>query len=503
MTRFAADVSLLWVEGFPHLWHRRTGRHLPVSERLLRELERWDPELSVPPDLKAVATRLTELYMLSENPPPPLESMIPARNKLALLFPEGLWLADPRQPRTGGYAWRDFPLNSREIAFWRACNGSRSVARAADAAGFSLVAATALLERLTSPEVQAIQLREKAVNRRDPSLERMLCPDGLAGPRDPDQYGPSGETTLEAWHRRISDAEHHFDDGETTVAHALGVPHPSLGGQPYGERLYDLFGERGVWREGTVVEVGPGDGELGAAFLARAGRPLDYIRVDVSPDLLRRQRQKMPGTREVLASAIALPFADRSVDLLFSNEVIADLSAVPYDPEEPPRGAALEVDARLKRYRIAPLPGRNFYNLGAWRMVEEIARVLAPGGAAWLSEFGSPDEVPEETTQLDHPEVSIHFGHLEAVARALGLGVRLEPMAEFLGADLRALQLWRGSYEGLRAKLRSIGKDLEARAYTPEQLVLPWPVEGLCWVPLSEPGAGPLITRFWCITLQK
>ena len=33
--------------------------------------------------------------------------------------------------------------------------------------------------------------------------------------------------------------------------------------------------------------------------------------------------------------------------------------------------------------------------------------------------FGSIDELPEETTHLNHPEISIHFGQLEEVAKKL------------------------------------------------------------------------------------
>ncbi len=32
---------------------------------------------------------------------------------------------------------------------------------------------------------------------------------------------------------------------------------------------------------------------------------------------------------------------------------------------------------------------------------------------------------------------------------------------------------------------------------------LDWPVEGLRWVPVTEPGPGPLVTRFWALILEK
>ena len=129
--------------------------------------------------------------------------------------------------------------------------------------------------------------------------------------------------------------------------------------------------------------------------------------------------------------------------------------------------------------------------------------MLAPGGVAFLSEFGGMDELPTETAQLDHPEVSIHFGQLVVIARALGMQAHCEPLADWIGFELGARQLARHSYEGVRARMRAESRPLAARAWTPETLVLPWTVEGLQWVPLSENGPGPLVTRFMALVLRR
>jgi SAM-dependent methyltransferase len=505
MSRFAPDIQLLYIDEKPVLWHRKTGRHLLVSREILEELERWTPGLAPPPDLKGLAPRLLELGFLVEAPLLSLEKLIPARSRLALLTPEGLWHADPMVRPQGGHAWRMLPFDKEDAAIWRACNGSRSLLQVASQLSLPIQRVQSLMESLCLPSVQAIQLRVTPLSRRDPSLERILCPKSISGPRQPDQYGISGETTLEDWHARIQDGNTHFDNCETTIAHAFGLPHPALEMQRYGARLYDVFMERGLLEPGqSVVEIGPGDGELGEAFSAQAqGRLGEYIRLDASIELLATQRSRMPRTREILASATALPFANASIPFLFANEVIADLSSVPFDPDAPAeRGdAGLEVAARLTRYRIKPLEGKNFYNLGAWRFLEEIARVLAPKGSAWLSEFGILEGAPEETIQLDHPEISIQFTLLCDVARALGLSVQCEPLSEFMGFDNQALQLWRGSYEGLRALQHRAGRSMAARAWTPE--TLPCSTEGLLWVPITEAGAGPLLSRFWCVLLRK
>jgi len=507
VSRFSPDARVLTGSGPIVVWHTRTGRHLPLSAESLAELERWTPGLLPPPDLAVLARRLDDLHLLRESAAPDLPALIPCRSRLALALPDipALWLPDPTVRTPGGHAWRELPITASQLAFWRACNGSRTVAQASATSGLALAEALAFLAPLTGSALQAVQLRDRPLTRRDPSLERLVAPPRGRAERPADQYGSVGETTLGAYHQAaITDGATHFDDRETTIAHAFGVPHPALAGQRYGARLFDVLDARGhVRRDAPIVEVGPGDGELAEAFLERAGGPLDYLRVDASPELLRTQRARLPGTRETLGTATSLPLPDRSVGLLVSNEVIADLSAVPYDAATEAEGAARAVAERLRRYRIPAHPGLALYNLGAWMFLEEIARVLAPGGVAWLSEFGGVDDLPEETTQLDHPEVSIQFGHLVTIARALGLRARLEPLGECLRVDMGAQQLARHSYEGLRARMRSEGRHLAARAYTPETLKLPWAVDGLHWVPLSDPGAGPLVTRFMALTVER
>jgi len=113
------------------------------------------------------------------------------------------------------------------------------------------------------------------------------------------------------------------------------------------------------------------------------------------------------------------------------------------------------------------------------------------------------DEEPTETAHLDHPEVSINFGELAGVARALGLEVELVPMAELLGFDLGSRWLSRGSFEALRTRLRLEGTRLKARAWTRQSLNLPWPVEGLHEVSISQDGPAPVVTRFQALLLRR
>lgn len=239
-----------------------------------------------------------------------------------------------------------------------------------------------------------------------------------------------------------------------------------------------------------MLEIGPGTGELGRDLRAALPTPLregEYWRLDLSPALLARQERELPGTRSLQGDCTAMPLPDASVGLVVCNEVIADLRASP-DPEGWP---------------VTPLPGQRLFNTGAFALLAELRRVLRPGGWAFLSEFGAEDELPTETTQLDHPEVSICFGQCVEVARSLGLEVALHPLGPWLGVDPAARWLSRLSLEGLRARLAWDGERLPSRAWTPETLPLPWPVEGLRWVPLSEDGPGPVVTRLWALLVRR
>ncbi|MCB9684349.1 MAG: methyltransferase domain-containing protein [Alphaproteobacteria bacterium] len=423
--------------------------------------------------------------------------LVPVRHRRALLLPDrpAVWAPDPREHGPGGHAWRAVPLDAEDLRLLTAIDGSAPVTKVAAKAGMTAAEALRRLARFHRPELQVVQLRAGPTRQRDPSLLELAGPPRAANARTVDQHDAQGATTLAAWHHRIASGERHFDDVETTVAHALALPHPALGGFPYGARLRGVLSERGFATEGPVVEVGCGDGELASAWLD-AG-PVPYLRVDLSPELLCTQARAAPASRGVLGDATRLPLRDASVSLLLSNEVLADLPAVPVSADHD------EVRALRRSFGLAANPPGSWENLGAWQMVVEVARVLAPGGRAMLSEFGEPDGPPEEAVQLDHPEVSIRFDHLVAIATGLGLQAELVRLDDLLGADLDAPQLARHSYEGLRALFAANGQHLAARAWTPGSVPLPEAVEGLEFVPLTQPGPGPLVTRFHALLLGR
>jgi len=462
------------------LFARRTGRWVVIGAETLERLDRLPP----------VQQRLHRLGLLDDTRDDELLDWVVCRHQATHLLPEvpALWGPVPEAHGSGGHAYVERPVDAVALAVYRAINDRRTARQLAEAAGATVEQVWAVLQRFTAADVQAAQLRPTTPRSDDPGLRRLMGAQRAAHARTDDQTDDRGATTLATYHLdAIVDGRTHFDDRETTVAHALALPHPGLRGRPYGQALREALG----WH-GPVVEVGCGTGELAAAWLAAGSVP--YLRIDLSPELLATQARTAPGSTGVLADATQLPLADRSVPFLLSNEVLADLAAVPL------ANADAAVADRIARLGLRP---RGWANVGSWDFVEEVARVLAPGGLAVLTEFGSPDGSAEEAVQLDHPEVSIRFDDLVAVAVHAGLEAELVRLDELLDADLRAPQLARVSWMALRARARSVGVHLPARAWTRDNLALPFAMEGLQFDTLADEGPGPLITRFWALRLRR
>jgi SAM-dependent methyltransferase len=233
-------------------------------------------------------------------------------------------------------------------------------------------------------------------------------------------------------------ARRRFDEVECTVSHLLRLPHPALQGRRYGEALLQGIAARGIGpgRAG-VVEIGGGAGHIAeAAWRGNASvfTQARWTSLDLSPALIAAQRRRLlereqpRGPHEkwagLRADALDLPFRSRSLDgLVLANEVIADL------------------------------PVESGRNAGAVRLVHELARVLAPGAAAVLTEFGgdfepAPIQLIAGVNTGEHVEWSIDFRQLRAAAREAGLTVEELPLHELLGADLSVrcasyTDLWR------------------------------------------------------------
>jgi hypothetical protein len=117
-------------------------------------------------------------------------------------------------------------------------------------------------------------------------------------------------------------------------------------------------------------------------------------------------------------------------------------------------------------------PDPFYLQTGAIDLVARVAQWLAPGGTAVITEFGDGSAWPRLSTQLDHPELSTHFGHLTQAARGAGLTASVEFVIDLLDFDrtLTGLATTRSQFRALRALAGSAGVDLAKIGYTPELL---------------------------------
>lgn len=281
---------------------------------------------------------------------------------------------------------------------------------------------------------------------------------------------------LARYHDAIDDPERQFDEIETTLSHLFREPHRALGGQRFGDRLAAFLVEQGVpERSARVVEVGGGLGFLGAALRERLS-PASYLVVDRSPALAAAQRRR--GLLSVVGDARALPVADGGCDLVVSNEMAGDL----------PEGGALP-------------------------LVDECARVLAPGGVAWVSEFGHPTLPPVISDHLDHDERSIRFQDLRRRAAARGLDARLVPVPSAVRLDPEPLALvtTRASFAALRRILHERGVAFAKRAWLADELegllgsagFDPAALSGLPVGPIGDRTMGLVPREFWALLAKR
>jgi SAM-dependent methyltransferase len=333
---------------------------------------------------------------------------------------------------------------------------------------------------------------------------------------------------LTRYHREdITDAREQFEVKETTLSHMFRYPHPALDGGTYGGRFAARLIEAGLIRKGCrILEVGGGTGYFSHRFLEEIWernpgllKSLRYAIMDLSPALQAAQRKLNEPFAPVISyfqgDALKLPFRDGTFHIVISNEVIADLETVKIarrdlfpgegqegekaESEEGRREAGADREkanektetgksegavgrgeqgeaprnegiAYIDRYglRCHDAPEEFYLNLGAIKFLDEIRRVLTPGGTAFLIEYGDLYRYPVESSHLDHGEFSIHFGHLIQAANAMGLQGRFSDILQFLGflRDMPVLATNQSYFEILRAFLARRDVRLEKIAYT-------------------------------------
>lgn len=250
---------------------------------------------------------------------------------------------------------------------------------------------------------------------------------------------------------------------ELTICETLASPASpyvrALGySKSYGAMLGDFLLESGVLNPGaTILEIGGGYGSLMEGLLSSHGALVHRVfMMDLSPRLLKRQRQRLRDHSEKVAFIQAdvheMPVVRGSLDLIIVNEVIGDLdTATEIDPHDLPPDALSLVDA----YGL-DMPGEKPFNLniGAIRMVETLCRFgvpvfisehssdpIIPDAMPYLARGLSLDSFPREIRLHAHSEYTIRFSHLDRVARARGRITRSGALVDMLGGEM--LPCWR------------------------------------------------------------
>jgi hypothetical protein len=405
-------------------------------------------------------------------------------------------------------AWGDRPvqqilLDAEETRMWDAFDGEKRLGELRGA--FDVAKLRALVLRLSHSDVQAIKLSMMPASTyaKRPSMAPAYLSSTMPyaswkvgspvpGARDGDM------SPTDYYRSEIADAPAQFDHQETTLSHLLRIPHPALAQRSYGQAVVDELHKRGlVSVQGTIriAEIGAGLGYVARDVIERLhklGAKVDYTIVELSKTLADAQQKTLeimpPGCqrRHIIGDVLATQLPAGQFDLILCNEMIGDLPAEQHtradiglteeggavDPVRLRmfgRGAELAADWGIN-LDDAPEP---FYLLtGCFDLIDRMSRWLAPGGVAFVTEFGEYSQWPRLSTHLDHPELSIHFGHLAQAAIACGLSSKLEFVIDFLDMDRtqRGLATTRSHFRALVAMCESAGVALPKIGFTADLL---------------------------------
>jgi hypothetical protein len=391
-------------------------------------------------------------------------------------------------------AWGERPvqqvfLDADETAMWDAFTGEKRLIEMRHHHDNDKL--IALVRRLAHSDVQALKLSMMpwSIYAKRPALAPAYLSSTMPYPRwQPGTPVPPAVPLSEYHQSGIGDADAQFDHQETTLSHLLRVPHPALKERTYGQTLVDVLVARGAVREGRVrvLEIGAGLGYVARDVIARlraAGREVSYTIVELAPVLAAAQRERIGGDATWIdGDALAVEIPDGSFDLVISNEMVGDLPARQFSRTD--IGLELDGTGTADRDRVRAIselaagvnlddaPEPFYLQTGAFELVSRIARWLAPGATAVITEFGDVAAWPKLSTHLDHPELSTHFGHLQQVARGCGLEAGIEFVIDVLDfdRDQQGLATTRSHFRALRALASHVGCELPKIGYTPALL---------------------------------
>lgn len=390
-------------------------------------------------------------------------------------------------------AWGDKPvqqifLDPEETVMWDAFTGEKRMIEMRH--HYNNDKLMALVRRLVHSDVQALKLSMMpwTMYAKRPSLApaylASTMPYARWQPGTPVPPAPS----LSEYHVEIAQADDQFDHQETTLSHLFRAPHPALRDRTYGQALVDALLARGAIGDGTVrvLEIGAGLGYVAKHVIERlreTGRTVEYTIAELSPALAAAQRERIGDAATwIEGDVLAAALPEHAFDLVLCNEMVGDLPAKQLSRADVGLDPAGTGSADRDKVRaICPLadavnlddaPEPFYLQTGAFELVAKIGKCLAPGGTAVVTEFGDTNQWPRMSTQLDHPELSTHFGHLLQVARAESLEATVEFVIDLLELDRtqQGLATTRSHFRALRALAADAGVDLAKVGYTRELL---------------------------------
>jgi len=332
-----------------------------------------------------------------------------------------------------------------------------------------------LLKRWSGADQNAVRFlrvpikKEQAVITRQ-AKDMAILSNYRAEVRSAEQASQDNGLAIKQYHRvKIRGALEQFENIEMTVSHFFRIPHAILGGKNYGASFCDILMRRGALKKGArILEVGGGTGIFAMSFLdqlqkasPKAYKSCTYALLDISPVLLEAQRKMLKPhrrlTRFVRGDIESKAFVKATFDLIISNEMIADLTAVKLTRADIKKDISLskiknKACSLIREFKItvSDAPQEFMFNLGAVGFLKTVKKILKPKGEAYIVEYGNRWSYPRAAYLKGHAEYSIHFGHLAQAAGKLGLNPVITSLLDFFPFDRAAAIMTSASYDGIK-----------------------------------------------------